>query len=374
MEVLKKEINSFIENNCKKEEIEKIINESQEQDNNKKIEQSIKEQLLKYTSHKCNSIKTRINNNIKEIEQCIDTLKYNFIQILTLLDKVESINQSKESFKEYLKSDLDENKLKELLKEISKKENKTDTKNHKLDNEEYNLKYFDSKSILMKVTETIQYKPNSEKKNGFNLITNIEAQKEPLSDDFKEIDKDNDTYNDNKKLLTGYKDLNETIRNIREKLLQHSQNFKEADIYKSLGQKDITVIVKNASIDTLNQIIEDLNEIELVNRTFSIFCSENQEEIYIEEDNKTNSKIDNKDSKYILASYIRVPKNQPLQEAKNNIKTIVDKENGEIYQTTGVMDYRINWGNLKSIETLFKHYEDLYEYISDYQTKIEKKF
>ena len=37
------------------------------------------------------------------------------------------------------------------------------------------------------------------------------------------------------------------------------------------------------------------------------------------------------------------------------------------------MDYRINWKDLKSLDTLFTKYEDMFEYISDYQTKIEKK-
>ena len=231
-----------------------------------------------------------------------------------------------------LKTELDK-----ILKESSKRD------------EQKTLKYFDSKSILMKVVEIEEKKVYH---NGsFILIVNIEAQKASIHNSLEEEIKKN------KKVLTGYENLAQTIKDIADKLNKNIDKFQKAQIFKSLGQKDLTIIIKYATISDLNDIIDSLNSIPSVNRTFSIYNTEN-----------TDAKID-KD--YIFTSYIRVPKKNSNEVPHKKIKNICKK--ATIYQTTGVMDYRIDWEDLRDIDTLFKNYENIFEYISDFQTKIEKK-
>jgi len=73
----------------------------------------------------------------------------------------------------------------------------------------------------------------------------------------------------------------------------------------------------------------------------------------------------------MLTSYIRVPKNKSIVYFKRDIKSFFP--NASFYQITGVMDYRIDWKELKNIRMLFGNYEKIFKYISDFQTKIEKR-
>ncbi|NOZ91184.1 MAG: hypothetical protein GXO60_07885 [Epsilonproteobacteria bacterium] len=211
------------------------------------------------------------------------------------------------------------------------------------------LKYFDSKSILMKIVE-IKPTKKIENSSSFILIINIEVKKASISNNLEEVKK-------NKRVLTGYENLAETIEDISKELNKYKNEFQKAQIFKSLGQKDLTIIIKYATISNLNNIIDSLNSIPSVNRTFSIYTTEN-----------TNAQID---KEYMFTSYIRVPKNNSIESFKKKIKDFCKK--ATFYQTTGVMDYRIDWGDLKDIEILFKNYEKIFEYISDFQTKIEKR-
>jgi len=213
------------------------------------------------------------------------------------------------------------------------------------------LKYFDSKSILMEINNIEGEGVNT---NPFTLISNIEIHKSKISNNFFEIGIEN------KNLLTGYRNLKEAINSITTVLNNNIHMFSKATIYKSLGQKDITLIIENSQIKYLYELLDNLNKSEEINRTFSIFCS-----------NHTNICIDNSSS---IVSYIRVPKNSSTKYISELIDIIKQntKIEAKIYKTTGVMDYRIYWNKLYSINMLFDKYEEMYPYISDYQTKIEK--
>jgi len=214
------------------------------------------------------------------------------------------------------------------------------------------LYYFDSKYILMEVAKPII---GCFKNNGFSLIMNIELKKTEL-------------YNKkilSKKAMSGYNDLNKAIELIHKGLKFYKREFGYANIYKSLGPKDLTVIVEDARLKTLYNIIKKINASSEVNRTFTIFCSLNDSNINI-------------DDGFELNSFIRVPKGSKLfdngnSEAKNIFKDIVNSGN-EIHYTTGVMDIAIKWKTVKEMDELFIQYQKLIPYMTDYQTKIEKKF
>ncbi|NPA82789.1 MAG: hypothetical protein GXO31_09265 [Epsilonproteobacteria bacterium] len=216
----------------------------------------------------------------------------------------------------------------------------------------FSLEYFDSKHILMAVTEEIKDKEYMRSyQTGFNLIINIELKK-AVCENFRK---------ENIKKMSGYENLKEAIEEIEKILISNRSKFKKAQIFKSLGPKDLTVIIENADVDSLYLLINEIMKASQVNRTFSIFCS------------------DNKDIKigkeYIFTSYIRVPKGYKNRN-RENIEDILKnrfKENIKLYQTTGVMDYKIEWRDLKSTEKLFDNYKVFLRAMTDYQTKIEKE-
>ena len=220
------------------------------------------------------------------------------------------------------------------------------------------LYYFDSKYILMEVASPVEgelKEKEKDKEKYFSLIANIELKKA----DSKEI------ACKNRSKMSGYNNLKGAIKEIEEKLQNHKESFSLATIYKSLGPKDLTIIVENAKLPTLSAIIEDLNSVKEVNRTFTLFCSQNLD-IDLEEN-------------YTISSYIRIPKNSKIFKKEGSSKSykafkeLATKKN-DIYFTTGVMDIKIKWNNIKTIRELFKEYEKLIPYMTDYQTKIEKNF
>jgi len=220
------------------------------------------------------------------------------------------------------------------------------------------LYYFDSKSILMQVEEPIKGKleaSSTDEEKNFSLIVTIELKKAKNKDRFC-------TAND-KEFMNGYNNLAQAIKDLQDTLESFNTNIGRATIYKSLGPKDITVIVENAPIDTLYQIIESINKLSEVNRSFSIFTSQTLD-VSLEEE-------------YELNSYIRVPKNSKIfthDSRASSYKAFenIGKEN-TISLTTGVMDIKINWKNIKTIRELFKEYQKLIPYMTDYQTKIDKR-
>jgi hypothetical protein len=214
------------------------------------------------------------------------------------------------------------------------------------------LYYFDSKYILMEVAEPIE---GTYQDSGFSLIMNIELKKTELKN--KEISKEK---------MSGYNNLNGAIDEIYKALDCFRKNIKFANIYKSLGPKDLTVIIEEAELKTLYEIIKKINSLVEINRTFTIFCSLNG----------TSKK--NIGDDFILNSYIRVPKGSKLFDDKDSkakeIFESIAKNKNEVFYTTGVMDIAIKWNHTKTLQELFDEYEKLIPYMTDYQTKIEKRF
>jgi len=209
--------------------------------------------------------------------------------------------------------------------------------------EKEDIYFFDSKHLLMKLSKKcithLKNKKNGENGKNFNLIANIE------------IKKDSEQEN-------GYHNLSDAIEGIY-KIFEKNSDFYKMDLYKSLGPKDITLIVQKVDIDTLFKIVNALNsEVLELNRTFSVFCS-----------NDTNLSIKGKDDKYNFVTYIRVPKDK-----KRDMEEVLSELKGSanIFQTTGVMDYTIVWRDIVLLEDLFEKYKKIVPLVTDFQTKIEK--
>ncbi len=214
---------------------------------------------------------------------------------------------------------------------------KSEIQNMIRNNIENPVYYFDAKSILMKISQEIKGK-NSTINSGFGIIINIELKKSSEN-------------------CNGYYDFRNSVLDIEKKLKDAKKFFNKANIYKSLGPKDLTVIVENCSVENSYLIIEDINKIESLNRTSSIIIS------------SPNKNLDINKKQCSICSYIRIPKKMG-NNAFENIKKII--KNGAIYQTIGVMDYRIEWQEV-GIEEIFENYKKLLPHITDYQTVIERK-
>ena len=166
------------------------------------------------------------------------------------------------------------------------------------------------------------------------------------------------------KSIDGYENLKEAIDDISKQL----SNVKYA-LYKSLGSKDLTLVVEDYNIDKLYKIIENINEIKNVNRAFSIFCTKEAPE-NIGNDNSEGLRI---------VSYLRLPKNDKKQKKQKyieEIKNIIEEEGYKIevkiYRVTGVMDLKLEFETF-DLNLVFEIYKKIIPYITDYQTKIEKE-
>lgn len=214
------------------------------------------------------------------------------------------------------------------------------------------LKYFITKQVLMKIHQGFENEKKIEDKNLFSVIFNIEIAKKI----------------DNDKCTNGYNNLNKAITYIETKLDSQKDYFQKADIYKSLGPKDITVIVQNASLSSIFELLELLNqqrnhederdeEGEIL-RTFTILCSEFGKNLII-------------DKGFSLISYLRISNNFK----RDDVKKLKDKNTMlRFTEVTGVMDFRIHWKESISVQDVFDFYNNMIEksYLTDFQTKIEK--
>jgi nitrate reductase NapAB chaperone NapD len=218
------------------------------------------------------------------------------------------------------------------------------------------LYYFDSKNILMEVAKPIEGLSN---KGNFSLIVNIELKKIEF-----ETNMEINRYN-----INGYNNLKGAIEQIYKALKNEKNNFASAQIYKSLGPKDLTIIIEDAKLETLFDLIEIINRVDEVNRTFTIFSSNKLS------DSNNNEQID---KNILLTTHIRIPKNSRIfkdSEIDKKYKKLLENtsKDGDIHLTTGVMDLVINWNSDVNVNKIFKWYEKLLPYMTDYQTKIEKK-
>ncbi|CAA6821070.1 MAG: Unknown protein [uncultured Sulfurovum sp.] len=225
------------------------------------------------------------------------------------------------------------------------------------------LKYFKTKQVLLKVHAEIQGETTTKEKQTFSAIYNMELEK---------------TINKNK-CTNGYKSLDESINYIVNKLnkADNKSKFKRANIYKSLGPKDLTVILEESSLAFIFDFISQLNKVpykeEQVNilRTFTMICSSFEQ---------TNLDLTSKQhtfqfqDPFILVSYLRISNTftkKELQELlhsnRHDIKVL--------YEITGVMDYRLEWKEGIAMQTVLTFYNKMIdnECLTDFQTKIEKR-
>jgi len=217
------------------------------------------------------------------------------------------------------------------------------------------LKYFKTKHVLLKVRSEIEGELNQKVSPTFSAIYNIELEK---------------SIGEDKLITNGYKDLNASIEYIVKTLKEpiNINKFSKANIYKSLGPKDLTLIIEESSLDFIFNFISQLNKIAYdekkpnILRTFSMLCTSF---------NAPNIKFE---KPFNLISYLRISNTF----TKNNLKMLIEKHNKNIkslYEVTGVMDYRLEWENDINIDDVFKFYNEMIKEkcLTDFQTKIEKK-
>jgi len=191
------------------------------------------------------------------------------------------------------------------------------------------LKYFDSKFMLMLAKSNIDIK---ETKN-YNMAFFINI----------ELERDYNTYN-------GYKNLKKSIEDIAKAI-----NNKKYQIYKSLGPKDLYIVIYHNCLEEIYDCLNNIKNKNQLKRTFSF--------IGIREikDFECTKNIN-------FSSFIRL-------RSKKNISNIIsnDLKNSEIFRIVGNFDYKIKWKNDISLKSIFSFYEKNIDNLSDYQTILEKE-
>ena len=247
------------------------------------------------------------------------------------------------------------------IKEKSSTTNILTTLSHLLKKEEVSkekrLKYFITKQVLMKVSKTISGTIDK-KLSSFSVIFNIEIEKKihPVE------------------CSNGYENLSESIKQIARKLNDNKKMFKEANIYKSLGPKDLTVIVENSDLNYIFQLLEMINQENHtkgkegdVLRTFTIICSPFHQKLTVK------SQLPNNTEKFSLISYLRISNHFD----RNDRYELIEKDKMLSFtEVTGIMDFRIQWKEETLIEKVIDYYNRMIGkgYLTDFQTKIEKVF
>lgn len=235
----------------------------------------------------------------------------------------------------------------------------TKNKNTHQNDNQPSLRYFTSKQILMKVHDTTVGVLKENQNNHFSVIFNIELKKKI----------------DNEKCSNGYSELKETITAIAEKLQTNNKNFKEANIYKTLGPKDLTVILEEATLEFIFNFLSMLNKESpsenkpTILRTFTILCSQL---------GKVAPSID---KPFSIVSYLRISNTFTVEtEAKkNDVQNILQNIEEDIvsfHEITGVMDFRVQWKENTKVERVLSFYNNMLDenLLTDFQTKIEKSY
>ena len=203
---------------------------------------------------------------------------------------------------------------------------------------------------LMQIMDSISGN-NSVKK--FNTIIQIEIEKNLATENI------HDTYDGL------FEDL-EKIRNIfknEEKLKKNE--YEKIEFYKSLGPKDIVIIIYNCSIDTIYKIKEAIGKESSLKRSYST--------IFYDKNNDKQLDIDNN---YNLSTEIRA--NNTNEDDTNDIEEYLKGNQftaATIHKTAGVMDYKIIWDTNIQLNCINHTYTKLIQegHIQDLQTMISKK-
>ncbi len=210
--------------------------------------------------------------------------------------------------------------------------------------QEEGVRYFDTKQVLTKVSDTITTE-KAQERGDFSAVINIEILKNINNPDC-------------------YENLKSAVEEIEDTLHNNKSKFLEADIFTSLGPKDITVLIKNSTLANIFHLTNELNQSTQIMRTFTMICSKASDDFDLPKEIGDGFRI---------VSTLRLCENaQEFSTTYNHYLTDKSKIY-DIVETTGVMDINIIW-NTKDMNEVFEFYDKLIEnsIVTDFQTKIEK--
>lgn len=204
---------------------------------------------------------------------------------------------------------------------------------------------------LMKIMDDTLGKNENENKE-FNAIIQIEIEKNLCTENI------HDTYNEL------FKDL-EKVRKIftDNKIIKENQ-YEKVEFYKSLGPKDIVIIIYNCSIETIYTIKKAIGKESSLKRSYST--------IFYDKNNDEHLHINN----YNLSTEIRA--NNTNADDTTNIEDYLKGKQftgATIHKIAGVMDYKIIWNTDIQLNTINSIYTTLIQegHIQDLQTMISEK-
>jgi len=143
-------------------------------------------------------------------------------------------------------------------------------------------------------------------------------------------------------------------------------DFEKVEFFKSLGPKDVVILVKNCSLNTIYNIKDAIAKEPSLKRSYTT--------IFYDKIEESDLKIGNG---YNLISELRA--NNSTKENKNSIENyfVTDEEfkKSSIYKVAGVMDYKIIWNSRMTLKKVNALYDNLIKmgYIQDLQTITSKK-
>lgn len=203
----------------------------------------------------------------------------------------------------------------------------------------------------MKIMDDTLGKNENENKE-FNAIIQIEIEKNLCTENI------HDTYNEL------FKDL-EKVRKIftDNKIIKENQ-YEKVEFYKSLGPKDIVIIIYNCSIETIYTIKKAIGKESSLKRSYST--------IFYDKNNDEHLHINN----YNLSTEIRA--NNTNADDTTNIEDYLKGKQftgATIHKIAGVMDYKIIWNTDIQLNTINSIYTTLIQegHIQDLQTMISEK-
>jgi len=218
------------------------------------------------------------------------------------------------------------------------------------DSNQNELKYFESKYSLMQIFPTI-YSTEKDSKSNIHALYNIELDYTLIAT----------------KVSSNEQALEYSIKEIVDELLNHKDFFKEATIYKSLGPKDLMLLVKEIDKNDILKLNPILTKLISVKRTFTTILS-----------NQEGKKSIKPNENYQIVSYLRVKLNDNIN-VKEKVLTLIDEfeykdQIDNISLISGVLDIHIVWKVNTKTETVFELYNLFIKQklITDFQTKFNK--
>ncbi len=231
----------------------------------------------------------------------------------------------------------------EILENKLNTQNEYNKKSKKQDKPTKKIKYYESKFSLMQIFPDIEGTYHDNRLN-VSLMYNIELHQS-----------ENKTY------------LYNALKEISEKLYAKKEDFSKAVIFKSLGPKDIIILIEGVSSKDLLIFNPELASLNCTKRTFTTVISKLDEKQEIKPNNKYN-----------ILSYLRI-KHYSGEEFREELKGIIDTFKGkryikEVLLISGVMDIQIIWKKDTQTATIVTLYDLLMKkgLVTDFQTKFNK--